>query len=341
MSVDVTILTKSDEPAWSEYAGRHDRSTFFHQLSWRDLTLRFYPCEPVYLLAKVGGRVTGILPLMVARNGFFGSKLASLPYAVLGGVCADTDESAAALVARAGSITRERRLDFLELKQNYRLDGDLVVNEDYVTFILPLENDPDIHWRSFHNEMRRCVRRGRESGYTVTYSTDIDSFYRIFARAHRELGTPVNSRAWIEGLVTAFPEQHRILTAVDGGRVIAAMLVREYRDSMDAVFGYVLKEHRNRYPLYVMYWRLIEEACLKGLKTFNFGRSIRESGTYTFKRRWGAEPRKLYYHYLPNTKMARDVSQKSPRRGRISRVWRHLPLPLANTLGPWLRIYFT
>lgn len=341
MSIEVTILKKTAEPGWNDYIQRNTSSTFFHQLAWRDLTVRTYPCEPVYLTAKEGGQVTGILPLMIARNGFFSKKLASLPYAVLGGVCADSGESAAALTARAKIITREKNLDFLELKQNFRLDDDFVVNKDYVTFLLRLENDPDIHWRSFYNEMRRCVRRGREAGYTLSYSTDIGLFYRLIARAHRDLGTPVNSKAWIEGLVTTFPGQHRILTAVDGGRVIAVMLVREYRDTMDAVFGYVLREYRNVYPLYVMYWHLIQEACGRGLKIFNFGRSIRESGTFRFKQRWGAEPQQLYYHYLPNRKSPLDLSQKSGERNRIAKIWTRLPLGIANTAGPLIRKYYS
>ena len=341
MTIETTLLSDEDAGKWRTYVAGHKDATFFHRLGWRDLTAANYPCLPLYLVAKEGGCLRGVLPLMKARNGFFGTKLTSLPYAVLGGICADSRAAENALVDHARSLAAENRCDYLELRQTREQEHGFTVNRDYVTFILGLENDADIHWRAFHNEIRRCIRRGNESGFTLAESSDIDTFYRIFCRAHRELGTPVISRRWIESIFAAYPDEHRILTAADSGRTIAAMMVREYRGTMDAVFGYVLREHRKQYPLHVMYWHLIQEACDKGLNCFNFGRSIRESGTYRFKQRWGAEPAQLYYHYAGNKNAPLDVSQKGDARGRVAAVWRRLPLFAANGLGPWLRRYYS
>jgi hypothetical protein len=58
-----------------------------------------------------------------------------------------------------------------------------------------------------------------------------------------------------------------------------------------------------------MYWHMLEQACLAGAKVFRFGRSTPDSGTYHFKKQWGAEPVKLYWYLLPaNPDVVPDIS---------------------------------
>jgi serine/alanine adding enzyme len=83
-----------------------------------------------------------------------------------------------------------------------------------------------------------------------------------------------------------------------------------------------------------LYWEALSFAIEKGCRTFDFGRSTRDSGTFKFKKQWGAEPLQLYWHRWER----RPRAQGAPGESRAMRIatstWSRLPLPVANVLGP-------
>ena len=71
------------------------------------------------------------------------------------------------------------------------------------------------------------------------------------------------------------------------------------------------------------------------------GRSPREFVTNTSGKRManGRSTMPLYYqYYLNNIETVPDLSQNSPKRQRFAKMWKKLPIPIANTLGPKIRI---
>ena len=90
----------------------------------------------------------------------------------------------------------------------------------------------------------------------------------------------------------------------------------------------------------LLYWETIRTACLEGFRRFDFGRSSRGSGTYRFKRQWGAVESPLFWYTIPIHGRVRPVS---PDEGRIAAyltsAWRHLPLTVTRGVGPRIRRY--
>ncbi|MCD6117679.1 FemAB family PEP-CTERM system-associated protein [bacterium] len=340
--MQIAILKKEQDVLWKEYIEKNPETTFFHKIEWRDLVVDLFGFTPYYLIATDGNVFKGVLPLFLTPHGLFQKKMVSVPFAVAGGVCGDDRETEKALIKKAIELTKSKGADFLELRNFNHKPGNLTQSSPYFTFMLKLPDDSEIIWKSMHNEMRRCVRRSREYGITLDLDNkDIKGFYSIYAGAHRFLGTPPAGFKWIYEVFSRFPENHRIANAYIDGKVIATILVREYKDTIGAVFGHVIRDYRNMYPLYLLYWSLIEEGCKKGFKKFDFGRSIEESGTFKFKKRWGAEPHKLnYQYYKSNNKKVADTSQSGTARKKFAAVWKRLPLVIVNKLGPVIRGYY-
>ena len=91
-------------------------------------------------------------------------------------------------------------------------------------------------------------------------------------------------------------------------------------------------------PNSLLEWELIRDACSKGYEIYDFGRSLVESGSCQFKIGWGAEPVPLVYQFFCNGSVRLpDTSHDSPKRRKLARVWRRLPLPLADAIGPMVR----
>jgi hypothetical protein len=97
-----------------------------------------------------------------------------------------------------------------------------------------------------------------------------------------------------------------------------------------------VREHAHRRPNYLLYSRFMEELIARGVRVFNFGRSTPGSGPHEFKRQWGGRDVPLPWgQYAPGAR----VATPSPDEGAFSwgpRLWKRLPLPIANLLGPRL-----
>jgi CelD/BcsL family acetyltransferase involved in cellulose biosynthesis len=87
----------------------------------------------------------------------------------------------------------------------------------------------------------------------------------------------------------------------------------------------------------LLYWEQLRFAVSAGYRVFDFGRSSLDSGTYDFKRQWGAEPVPLNWQYwlAPGQGMP-GLTPSSPKFRLAVRAWQHLPLAIANRLGPRL-----
>ena len=68
---------------------------------------------------------------------------------------------------------------------------------------------------------------------------------------------------------------------------------------------------------------------------FDFGRSKVDSGPYRYKKNWGFEPEPMTYgSWSADPSQARDVDPTSDAYARKIELWKKLPLPIANRLGP-------
>jgi hypothetical protein len=86
-----------------------------------------------------------------------------------------------------------------------------------------------------------------------------------------------------------------------------------------------------------MYFELMRHARERHCARFDFGRSKTGSGAYSFQKNWGFEPRPLSYaSWTAPGAEARDADPTSARHAARIALWKRLPLPVANRLGPMI-----
>ena len=105
--MEISELRKEEEKAWGSYVYNSNSSTFYHQVGWRNAVQKTYKHRPVYLVAKEGDEIRGILPMFLMRSMIFGKKLVSVPFAPYGGVCADDDIAEKMLIEEAIRVAEE------------------------------------------------------------------------------------------------------------------------------------------------------------------------------------------------------------------------------------------
>ena len=85
----------------------------------------------------------------------------------------------------------------------------------------------------------------------------------------------------------------------------------------------------------LMYWHVMRRAVERGCKFFDFGRSKVGTGPFHFKKNWGFEPRPVtHQYYLGEGQRVPQVNPTNPKYQALVTLWRSLPLPVANALGP-------
>ena len=85
----------------------------------------------------------------------------------------------------------------------------------------------------------------------------------------------------------------------------------------------------------LLYWSILKYAIDTGYTRFDFGRTTKGSGPYRFKKQWGAQREELAWHYvLKRGSGLPKINPENPKYRLAVNVWRRLPMPIANLLGP-------
>jgi FemAB-related protein (PEP-CTERM system-associated) len=330
----------SDE--WDAFVRRAPNGTFFHLLGWRDVLSEAFGFRPHYLVARRAGCLVGVLPLCEVRSPLRRCRLLSLPFTVQGGVCAEDDAAQRALEQAAVALCSERAAASVELRDG--LDGgEFTIREGlYYSFrraVFPTDAE---NLAAMHPKQRRMVRVGQQAGLVARIDAgDLETFYDLFARSMRRLGTPLFPRRYFHLLLEHFGDQCVLLTVWHRQTPVAASFSFLFGDT---VLPYYAGSRRESFRYAIndfMYWELMQDARRRGVRRFDFGRSKRNTGAYAFKRHWGFEPEPMRYRVHAGAEQVREDRQTS--RGAVHmlrRSWRHLPLPLTRLLGPTLMRHF-
>jgi FemAB-related protein (PEP-CTERM system-associated) len=238
---------------------------------------------------------------------------------------------------RATELAREVGAHWLELRHEAAVDWPLAVRQHKVSMRLALPPDPEDLFRSFSTKHRTRIRRAKKEKMTVRFGKleEVDSFYRVFCRNMRDLGTPVYPRRFFEKLTEVFSERTHILTVYDGSSPVASGLVMGFKDRLEIPWASSIREYNHLRVNILLYWAVLEYACKQGYRVFDFGRTTPGSGTYDFKEQWGAKPMPLYWYYwLAPGQRVPDMSPQNPKYQLAIRLWQKLPLGLTNAIGP-------
>ena len=324
-------------PIWENFVGSHPQGCNYHQIGWKTVIERSFGHETRYLMAMAGEEVVGILPLAILKSRLFGRSLVSLPFLNYGGILAHGVEAEEALVAAASQLAITEGADSVELRHWEAHGLGLVPKRHKVTMLLPLASDVESQWKQFNPKVRNQIRKAEKFGLTVMIGGQelLADFYPIFARNMRDLGTPVYGRVFFESIIDVFPLHTRIFVVKSQEVPVAAGLSTTFKGTMEVPWAGSLAEYRSLCPNMLFYWKAIQFGIQQGMHTFDFGRSTPGEGTYKFKAQWGAKAYPLVWEYW--TKDGAPPPNISPTNAKFSlaiKLWKKLPLAVANLLGP-------
>lgn len=334
----IEVVRSSSATEWDAYISAVSRP-LFHRAGWQSVW-DVYGLRSYYLVARRSQQPVGVLPLVMQSSPMTGRQLVSLPWFDAAGLIADDDAVASALVESAIELSATTRADCVQIRHLEPREFSEQVRTDKVLMELPLPPSAELLWKSLDPKVRNQVRKGEKSSLTVSSGGRelVREFFEVYSRNMRDLGSPSHSLKLFDAVATVFAAESRIWIVRLGTRTIGAGFTLANGTGLEIPWASSLKEHNRLCVNHLMYWRILEQACRDGFQTFRFGRSSVGSGTYHFKKQWGAAEVPLNWYFVSRNPAIAAAAATPPQEsfGWAGRVWQKLPLGVAQRLGPKL-----
>jgi FemAB-related protein (PEP-CTERM system-associated) len=336
--VSVRPAGDADAATWDAFVLAAPDGGFFHRFAWRGIFRDVFRLTPRYLIAERNGKLAGVLPLVHQRSMLFGNALISSPFCVEGGPLAGDPAARDALDAAAAALMGELKVPVLEYRsRKASREGWTVKHDLYATFERAISANDEENLLAIPRKQRAVVRKTLAGALTSEVDGNVDALYRVYSESVRNLGTPVFPKRYFAALKAAFGPDCDVVVIRDGGDAVSAVMNFYFRQTVLPYYGGGTTGARRNGANDFLYWETMRRAALRGCRAFDFGRSKAGTGAFSFKKNWGFEPAWLEYEY----KLAPGVSlpeknPNNPKYARMIALWKKLPLPVANLLGPFL-----
>ncbi len=331
-------LRQPDEAARIEAFVAEQDGSVFHRPAWLLAIEAGTGQRARGLVAEKGGRLTGWLPLTEVHSPIFGRMLASSGFAVEGGVLCEDDETARMLCREAEQYAQRLSCPTIELRGGVAAGNWTVRKDSHCGFIAPLAESDEAQLIAIPRKQRAEVRKGLKNGLTVSTgkeSLEREAHYRVYSESVRNLGTPVFPRSLFNAVLDGLDAD--ILTVWKDREPVASVLSLYHGGAVMPYWGGGTWEARHLRANDVMYYELMLHARRLGCDSFDFGRSKTGSGAYSFKKNWGFDPQPLSYaSWTAPGHLPRDADPTSAQHQSRIALWKKLPLPLANLVGPFI-----
>ncbi|MDR3212616.1 MAG: FemAB family PEP-CTERM system-associated protein [Azoarcus sp.] len=339
--VAVRTLTGADAPRWDAFVRATPQATFFHLSAWRNILTDVFGHRCFFLYAERGGDIIAVLPLAEVKSLLFGHALTSLPFCVYGGIAAAAEageDAIAALETEAEALAHRLGVRHLEYRNLTPRHTDWPRQNIYVTFRKPLLPDDDANLRAIPRKQRAMVRKGIGHGLLARLDDGIDRFFALYADNVLRHGTPALPKRFFARLRDEFGDHCEVLTVTDAaGRPLSGVLTFYFRDEVLPYYAGDCHRAREFAANDFKYWELMRRARTRGCTLFDYGRSKIGTGPWHFKKNWGFAPLPLSYEY--RLYQCEDIPENNPANPKyrlLIAAWKHLPVKLANAIGPFL-----
>jgi hypothetical protein len=333
--MEVRLISSIDKASWNRYIDRTPLAIAWQAYEWSEVVARHYNYRYFPFAACEGEEIVGVLPIYLGGAGKR-PALISIPYAVAGGIVADSPAAEQALLQRAIQLSAEVGGAPITLKQyKHKVAGDLGADEHFYNRELSLSPDTDRLRGQIERRNLEVAAQAAKLGLEVEYpARDLAGFYHLLLRHHRAQGIPCVGEGWIKTLLDF--GMYSVALAWLNGVPVAGTMVKEFKKTVSLPFSCLAPGHASaEVAMYGLYWNLIQSFAERGFQIFHSGRIPHNDQAPAYRLGWGGTKYNYCYQYYPNQGVRTEFATKRGwKRRLVSRVWRLLPLPIARMLGP-------
>ena len=322
-----------------EYIVSKTESSYAERLEWRKTIVKAFGLKELIFVEKEGCEILGIAQLFLNRSLIGGNHAVSCPLSSSGGgILFDSNNHLYFILDKIERYTKDKKLDYSLLRLKYPIDAKNweCVSNKYVTFIMDLDSDIEYVWSNvFRAKTRNQVRKGQSYNFEICHGHEyMEIFFEILHKGVKELGSPTPGVKMFKEAINNFGNDIEFLILLDKGSPISGTVLFYHNDVVANPWAVTLKKYRSTCANTLLYWEIVKHACNRGIKKFDLGRSLIDSGNYHFKRRLGAKEKPLYYYYYLNKRKNIPVIDSSKGMQKyFTIIWKRLPDIITKRIG--------
>jgi len=299
----VEIVSSINLNEWHDFLLSQSGATLYHTPGWKTFLERTFGYKPRYLFATdESGQLVGMLPLFEVKSRLTGNRLCSVPFSHECW-CLGDSATCTALIDEAVALKEKHHVEKIEIRSAVA-HPQFQEQNAFCTHVLELSQDPEDTWKQLDkSSVRWAVRKAGKLGVSVVSSTnteDLKEFYELNCITKQNLGVPCHPWEFFENLFSLLDGHVRLYLSRYEGTIIAGGVMECYKDQVLYGYGAADPDHLDVHPYNAFIWKSIEDACVDGRRTYDFGRtSYDNTGLIQFKKRWGTQERELCYSSYP------------------------------------------
>ncbi len=342
------LLTSQDIVRWKNLP--IETHSFFQKYSWNRLLSDVYSYEDYTLVIEDRSGSYAFLPLKLVKSQFLGNRLISTPFSDYAGPTDSGLENQMLLIAAASELYRRLEVDFLEVRLDRNHSLELYPELErrgfkrirrYSSFLVDLKGGEKETWERITSSTRRAIAKSERGGVEVSVAKrrgDIQSYHQLHLASSREHGAPAHPlRFFTELYGNLYPEgQMKLLIARQHDQEVAGLLLLRHESTVHYWQSSLPSQYRTLNPFHLLLWKALSNSIEEGYKSFDLGRTRRQTGVYRFKQTWGGVEYLLDHYCLYRGKPPTIADPEDLRYKAASLLWRRIPQAVQAKVGPRL-----
>jgi hypothetical protein len=336
----LTVSADVTAEEWDGYVARHARARVCHLWAWRRVFESAFGYQTEYLVARgADGRIAGILPLVVVSHWLSGRVMVSLPYVHGGGLLADSDAIATALVHEAGDRAEWDGCAYVEFRHRTPQFRNLYTRAHADAMVLALPGQVDDLWRRIAPVLRDQVSAAGRKGLVVETggSELVATFYPVFAGSTRDRGILGRPAEWFSEILEHFPDRARVYLVRHGDDVVGGAVTLAFGPALQVLGAASLTPGGADDVMSLLHWRIAVAGIEAGTHEFEMTHLLPGDDPGPYWPLWGAEARTTMSEFVRFSRRRKplDRSRRSWIHGARA-MWRRLPIQIVTAIGPGL-----
>jgi lipid II:glycine glycyltransferase (peptidoglycan interpeptide bridge formation enzyme) len=205
-------------------------------------------------------------------------------------------------------------------------------SKDKISSILYLKKEIGIQFNHLESNVKRKINKAGKNNIQckIGNSELIKDFYFVYCRNMLRLGSPPMEIGFFNEIITKYSNGNaRIFVTYKGDKPIGSAILISYLGFYENCWFATLSEYNNLYTSYLLHWEMIKFSIENKAEIYSFGRSSQDSNVLKYKQQWKTEDITLYWSYSEDRKV------NIRKLGFLSKIWKMLPLNIANMIGPY------
>ncbi|MDQ8183743.1 GNAT family N-acetyltransferase [Pelagicoccus sp. SDUM812005] len=338
---DCRIVSPADEALWNEAIAAVDDATRFLCVEWTDLLKKTYGYESRLIVIRSSQGVQAVLPYVIVRSPFTGTRAISLPFFDICRAYATDDSLIPQLYEAFKAEGRKAGWDYIELRGDIRKLHNSEPSLSFYNHIVDLSGGSDAVFERLASSTRRAIRKSEKSGVDIQHSDTLQAlkgFYRLQCITRKRHGLPPQPFKFFKNLLEQLIQKGKgtIISAYVDGQLAASGIYLEQGSTIHYKYGASDPTFQASRCNNSVMWAAMKHYSNKGFSAMDLGRnSLENQGLRKYKNTWGPTERITYYqrYDLKNDsiqKMSDDVY------GWHNQIFANLPIALTRLAGKLL-----